>query len=609
MSSNFRDIIKEKEFRELLKEKRLHVVFQPIVDLTVPAVIGHEALIRGPKDSEFHSPKALFEMANEQNLLVSLEFLCIEIACKSFMKKNLPGRLFLNISPISLTNSDVEKHIAEFLLDEIRISPEQVVIELSEQHPYDDYELIGEALKHLKLCGFEIALDDLGAGYSSLRLWSEFKPQFVKIDMHFIQNIHIDKVKYEFVRSIQDISRSLGTSVVAEGIETEKELRSLCGLGISHGQGYLLGKPSKETFVDLPAEIKSFINPLRQFNFIRHQETLVSYVEQLKPLDIELTLEDASNLLEKRVHEYSLPIVNTNSVPIGILTRQVIYEVFFSRYGRELNSKKKIAKYVDDRVLIVDINQSLAEVSTQYTARSDLDMNSNIIVTENGKYIGVLRTKKLLAKITEQKILSARYANPLSMLPGNVPIYEWIDYLLKRQTLFKVAYFDINFFKPYNDTYGYTYGDRVIVMLSNLLKQCVNAEIDRLGHIGGDDFIVIFQSGDWEKRCYEVLREFAEKVKHYYTDEDLKKGGIESYDRRGEKDFFPLLSLSVGIVEPDPGLCQSHHDVARLATDAKKEAKRIGSNNVFLSRRKGNDTSLFQDEQINRDDNVVKLYQ
>ena len=95
----------------------------------------------------------------------------------------------------------------------------------------------------------------------------------------------------------------------------------------------------------------------------------------------------------------------------------------------------------------------------------------------------------------------ARYANPLTLLPGNVPIQEHIERLLQSQRPFAVAYCDLDHFKPYNDVYGYKRGDQVIQRLGRILVECAAPEVDFVGHIGGDDFIVVFENADWPERC------------------------------------------------------------------------------------------------------------
>lgn len=582
---------------KIIKEKLLYPVFQPIIDLTVPEVTGYEALIRGPRDSVFYNPKYLFDEAQSKGLIVPLEHLCLELSCHAFKQKKMQGKLFLNVSPMSLRFGNIEKHIVDMIHEDFGMDKERVVFELSEQYPLNDYHVISEGVRYLRDSGYELAIDDLGAGYSSLRVWSEFSPEYVKIDRHFIDGINHDPIKYQFVRSIQEISRSLGCKVIAEGIETEEELKSLRTLGITHGQGFLLGRPIDSAIDQLPESLTTNFNSLRQVVYHQHRDTVVELMDFAEPFNHDDKLEYVAEKMRKNIGVDSMPVVK-NNIPIGVITRKKIFEVFLSRYGRELYSKKSVVKFINRDVLIIDKHNSLSEASHMFGVSDQVDMNIDIIITDAKKYIGVLKTKKLLKKITEQQIMSARHSNPLSMLPGNVPIYEWIDDLLGRKQGFKLAYFDLNNFKPYNDIYGYARGDEVILLLAELIKESINPDLDRVGHIGGDDFVVIFQSPDWEERCHKMLDKFRYEIRSFYNEEDLSNEGIYSEDRRGENRFFPLLSIAIGAVDPDWDSCQSHHDVATLATDAKHEAKKQGGNTLFLSRRRSPSQMFVQHENF-----------
>jgi EAL domain-containing protein (putative c-di-GMP-specific phosphodiesterase class I) len=92
------------------------------------------------------------------------------------------------------------------------------------KYPLEDYEVVATAVEYYRHQGFQISIDDLGSGYSGLRVWSELVPDYVKIDQYFIREIHKSSIKREFARSIHEISKSLNCAVVAEGIETEEEL-------------------------------------------------------------------------------------------------------------------------------------------------------------------------------------------------------------------------------------------------------------------------------------------------------------------------------------------------------------------------------------------------
>jgi len=235
-------------------------LFQPIVSLSKRLILGYEALTRGPSNTSLHSPINLLAAARHAGRLNELEMTCRENACRRYSQQQLQSKLFLNVSPETLLDAKHKPGRTLELLHQYGISADKVVIELTEQTPTDDFELLRAALHHYRDMGFSIALDDLGAGYSSLRMWSELRPDYVKIDRYFIDGLHRDAVKREFVESIMKIARASQAQVIAEGIELSEELHVLSDMGIDLVQGYLLGRPEEEPSASASLRLPNFAN-------------------------------------------------------------------------------------------------------------------------------------------------------------------------------------------------------------------------------------------------------------------------------------------------------------------------------------------------------------
>lgn len=568
------------ELTKILNGKQLTPHFQPIVSLAQKKIMGYEALIRGPSDSSLHSPFNLFDTAERFDLSTKLEYICREVTIRRYASLNIKEKLFINVSPSVLLHPDFKKGETLKLLDQFGIDPRYVVIELTEHQPTDDFQLMREAVSHYRKMGFEIAIDDLGAGYSGLRLWSELQPEYVKIDMHFIQGIHNDPVKLNFVRSIQNIASSLNCNVIAEGIETEDEFKAVEQLGITHAQGYYFARPTAVPLVKVDKSLFVITPQPNQFNIIKAAH-LAKYV---MPVSSETAISDVMSMFHHDSDLTILPLVDGN-VATGIIFRDhFLSKLFSSRYGIELYGKKPIKSFTDKTPLSFDQNTPIELVSKQLT--SIMRNDQAFIITNNGEYAGIGTILKLLEEITRQQIHNAKHANPLTLLPGSVPVNDQIDQLLAAKVPFSFGYFDLDYFKPFNDVYGYSAGDDIIKAVANTLTQHIPAESGLVGHIGGDDFIAIFTGNDWEKCCKNILNDFQEIVPGYYKDEDIKAGGISTENRAGEKCFFPLISLSIGLVDTvATSQCQSHVDIADLASEAKKQAKKIEGNSLFINQR------------------------
>lgn len=568
------------ELTRILNKKQLTPHFQPIVSLGQKKIMGYEALIRGPSDSPLHSPLNLFDTAERFDLSTKLEYICREVTIRCYADLNIKEKLFINVSPSVLMQPDFKKGETLKLLEQFGMDPRFIVIELTEHQPTDDFQLMREAVSHYRKMGFEIAIDDLGAGYSGLRLWSELQPEYVKIDMHFIQGIHNDPIKLNFVRSIQNIARSLNCNVIAEGVETEDEYKAVEQLGIAYAQGYYFARPTAIPIGKIDKSLFVATSQPVQLNATKAAH-LSKYIE---PVSSETPIGDVMNLFHLDSELTILPIADDN-VPTGIIFRDhFLFKLFSSRYGIELYGKKPIQTFIKHEPLCFEQNTPLEAVSKQLT--STMRSDQAFIITDNGKYVGIGTVLKLLEEITRQQIHNAKHANPLTLLPGSVPINEQINQLLANKIPFSFAYFDLDNFKPFNDVYGYSAGDDIIKAVASLLTQYVPAESGQVGHIGGDDFIVIFTGSDWLKRCEDILHEFEQDAPRYYSSQDAKNGGIYAENRAGEKCFFPLVSLSVGLVDAvATGSCHSHVDIADLACEAKKQAKKLEGNSFFINQR------------------------
>ena len=168
-----------------------------------------------------------------------------------------------------------------------------------------------------------------------------------------------------------------------------------------------------------------------------------------------------------------------------------------------------------------------------------------------------------------------------------MPIHRTISQYLDENKAFEVAYFDLNNFKPYNDVYGYSKGDRVISWVGDLLRELFAESHHFIGHIGGDDFVTISPANIANKNKYHgVIERFEEKVNDFYATADQKRQYILANDRTGERVQFPLLGIAIGIVQPDCSRCNSYHDVSDLAAEAKKRAKQQQKSACFFSHRR-----------------------
>jgi diguanylate cyclase (GGDEF)-like protein len=558
----------------ILANGDLHSLFQPIFSLSERRILGYEALSRGPSNSALHSPINLFAVARSAGRLSELELLCRKNACQRFSQLKLEGKLFLNVSPDSLMAPKHQPGRTLQLLQSLGIPPSQVVIELTEQSPTDDFALLDTALHHYRAMGFSIALDDLGAGYSSLRLWSELRPDYVKIDRHFIDGIHQDAVKREFVGSILKMAKASRAQVIAEGIELPEELAVLAEMGVDLLQGYLLCRPQEQPPRDaislLPSTTTS--SPLSE-----EASDLRGLLNRQQAVALSTPTSEVLEMFRAQANLNSLAVLNEAQQPVGIVHRHSLAEALLKPFANELHSRKPISRLMSNDYLAVESSQSLQQVSRLLTSRARQRIEEDFIIIEDGRYIGLGRVIDVLKLITELKIRQARYANPLTLLPGNVPIQQCLSRLLQQGREAVVCYVDIDNFKPFNDIYGYAKGDEVLLSLAQCLNERVDPTRDFVGHIGGDDFLLVLGSQDWRARLNRLLEDFQSQCRRFYREEDLHAGCFVAHDRSGKRQEYALLSLSLGVVHVRPEQCAQldASQLAAMASEAKRHAKAV----------------------------------
>ena len=207
-----------------------------------------------------------------------------------------------------------------------------------------------------------------------------------------------------------------------------------------------------------------------------------------------------------------------------------------------------------------------------------------VVVDSDSTFLGTGKTVDLLRKITDYQLTLARHCNPLTLLPGNMKIGEALNDFIESGIDFYATYLDLNNFKPFNDKYGYKKGDEILKLLGELVSRNIQPGLDFVGHLGGDDFVVFMRSNDWRQRCEKIGQQFANQSQTHYPPEALAENGFWSVDRRGKKDFFPLVGITMGVCAIKSAETVEGSQVADQLTQAKAEAKKLPANTPQLIR-------------------------
>ncbi|MGH9363788.1 MAG: EAL domain-containing protein [Thermoanaerobaculia bacterium] len=227
-------------FREILRNRRIRTVYQPIFDLASMELYGHEALTRGPSETAFESPELLFQFAAEHESTWDLEQLCIDSSASHFRARP-EHLLFLNVE-VGTVHRLTENASTLAQLFGMR---DRVVLEVTERSAIRDVPVFRQALDALRSQGFRVAIDDAGSGYASLQAIAELKPNFLKVANTLVTGLHGDTIKRDVVEMLVNLARRIDAVCVAEGIETPQDLEECRRLGIPYGQGFYLAVPEE----------------------------------------------------------------------------------------------------------------------------------------------------------------------------------------------------------------------------------------------------------------------------------------------------------------------------------------------------------------------------
>ena len=228
-----------------IAESRFTSWFHPIVHTDTRRIFAHEALLRGvERDGSVVAPQPILALAREAGLLFEVD----SAACRSAIREAArqgPGMcVFINFSPAAILDPEASLKATMQEIDAAKLPHDRVVFEVVEADRFGDSPHLEKVLAGYRSAGFRVALDDLGAGWSTLNLVHRLRPDFIKLDRELMRGVHRDPVKSLIADKLLEIGRGMGIGTIVEGIEEEDELSWCRDHGADFVQGFLLGKPA-----------------------------------------------------------------------------------------------------------------------------------------------------------------------------------------------------------------------------------------------------------------------------------------------------------------------------------------------------------------------------
>jgi EAL domain-containing protein (putative c-di-GMP-specific phosphodiesterase class I) len=229
--------------QDILLRERVVTAYQAIQRMQEGTIMGFEALSRGPRGSGLDSAFDLFDAAKRHGLRVELDRLCRRRALLSSGRIPSNVKIFVNTLPATMRDPQFrDKALIDFL-DKAQVAPDRIVIEITEQEVIENHAIFRDTMAYFTGLGMSFAVDDVGAGYSGLDTIAKLKPDYLKIDIGLVRDVHVSQVNRQMVKALIALGHGIDAKVIAEGIQKEEEAQTLRALGVDFGQGYHLARP------------------------------------------------------------------------------------------------------------------------------------------------------------------------------------------------------------------------------------------------------------------------------------------------------------------------------------------------------------------------------
>jgi len=581
------------QVKRVIQHRDLSIVFQPIFGFREGRVVGHEALVRGPEDSLLRAPLELFTAAQQAGLALELNIVCIQEILRAFSRGDLVGNLFLNVSPQLIIQRGFEQERAARFMRELGLDARRVVIELTEDYPTVDFRFVHESLMLYRSMGFRVAIDDLGEGFASLRLWSELRPEYVKADKHFVRGIAHDPVKLQFLRAIQHIAENSGSQVIAEGIEEAADFRVAKDIGIACGQGWFIGRPAERPNTCLTPEAEAAYADTRvpvvaaarlRAGTEPGAQDLLHAVAPVAPGD---SIAAVLARFSAAPGVTAIPVIDAQGALCGVVSRTQLELVAASpEAGRLLT--RACREVADESPIRVEAGLELGDLTALLVESDSRRLADGFVIVSGGRYLGMGTSADVMRALQSSRVLAARYTNPLTMLPGQVPINEHLERLLAGRAPFTAWFVEVDQMRGLNDGVGFEKGDALIHDTARLLESVCRPGLDFAGHVSGSRFTLLVQSEDWADRARHALELFPAAVAGQAPPEAIERGYFALRMRDGREQVRPLPKLAIGVLPVLPGVFESRHEVMSAAKHACQRALAQAGSAVYVDENAAN---------------------
>ncbi len=558
----------------LLCSGHLDAHYQPIVDLHQGQPAGFEALARPHKDSGFAHPGELFDQASATQRLWEIEGFTRRTALSSCTDLLPHQRLFFNASPTVFADPRFPVSVLKEVTSTPNLNPSQIVIEITERTEDHAPDQLLSHVKELTAMGFQIAIDDVGAGTSGLNRIMLLRPHWLKLDRELVTGVDTDRVKQHLIRFIIQFSRLSGVNIIAEGIESEDELATLAQLGVHYAQGFFLARPNPHIAVfddDHARRIRTIWYAAEKRRYRAPKEEMaVRFAKPTFTLSATDALTIALDLFEEKPNLPGVVIVDCDRL-VGWCERSEIIEAHRTKKATRLCELARPVATIEAQETTVADMFELAACRPENEARRPL------IVVDAGRVIGQLSPTDMIVAAAETIGLSTDRGTMFAGIPGRVQCDKHIHTLLLEHSLhvpqganqpgIDVIFVDLQDFNTYNWTFGYDLGDKLLEHLSMHLKQLVEkTKTDVfLGHLGNDRFLITAPSRSLHEALERCICDFDNDMQNFSPSNDsAQQSNINMYSH--------MVRLRVLVIEDALRRVTDSHELFAMGDQLRRKA-------------------------------------
>lgn len=540
--------------------------FQPLFNLHTGGVVAVEALAR-PHDGGVQD---LLRTAHRAGYLTNTD---VALACRAVgfaASHDLALPLHLNL--LAMTVADRPEFLAPLhgALRDAGREPSSVVVEIGTPYSRARRGLLVRGLERLRAAGFRIGLDGIGEGDVPLSLLTEARPDVLKLDREVVAGLPEDPSQTALVQALLHIAEHTGAQLVAEGVETEPELAALRRLGVRLAQGNLLAMASRRPKVNATiAAVLSEANgpeavtrtgPIRRASGPR----VTDFLHPATTLPEDATSEQVREVLAGQPGLSGVVLVDPDGRPRWSVDRNRFLLSVTGPYGHALHARRDAARLADRPHLIGTGTTAVELLEVVAHAARERTNDDLVVVDDDDRCLGVVRVADVVRGIAELKVEQAAGLNPLTRLPGSEAVEGEVDRRIMSGEFFAVGWLDVDGFKRVNDGVGFAAGDELIRAIGRGLSEAAAAwPTAQVGHVGGDDFLVVAGLDEIVPMATAVLD--------------------TAFDAEG----MPV-TLSFATLICAAGSVPSYREVSRLLAPLKAQAKSLAGTSWVLGR-PGND--------------------